>query len=318
MLTRSIGGIQVSPIGLGCFPLTGGYGQVDEISARRVITTAIELGLNLFDTADVYAFGENERLLGSALTGHREQAVITTKFGWRWDGTTTILDSSPAYVREACQASLRRLQTDYIDIYIQHRVDPATPIEEVIGELSQLQSEGKIRSFGLSEASANTLLTAHRTAPVATLQTEYSLWSRDAERELLPLCVRLGVTFMAYSPLGRGFLAGSVRAVDDLAPGDLRRAHPRFEEGRLELNLSLVQELVEVAAQLGCSPSQLALRWVLAQHWPIVPIPGTRRMDHLVDNVQSLQGELDAATLVRLTQIFDAARVSGHDSRTRT
>jgi aryl-alcohol dehydrogenase-like predicted oxidoreductase len=267
----------------------------------------------LLDTSDAYAAGRNEMLVGQALAGRRGQAVIATKFGWVLDetGKPVRRDSSPAHVRAACQASLSRLATDYIDIYIQHRVDPSTPIEETVGELVRLREEGKIRAFGLSEAGATTIKRADAVSPVGALQTEYSLWSREPEAELLPLCEQLGVTFMAYSPLGRGFLTGKIRREGDLEPTDYRRTQPRFQEENLRKNLKLVDRLAELARGLGCSPAQLALAWVLAQPWPIVPIPATRRKQHLIDNARSLDVHLDAGALKAIDEAFLAEQVSG-------
>jgi aryl-alcohol dehydrogenase-like predicted oxidoreductase len=291
--------MEVGRIGFGCFALSGGYGTADASTAEETIRAALDLGVNLLDTSDAYAAGENEKLVGRAVAERRATAVIATKFGWVLDesGKAVARDSSPAHVREACEASLQRLQTDYIDIYIQHRVDPSTPIEETVGELVKLQDEGKIRAYGLSEVGVDTVSRAHQLAPVATLQTEYSLWSRDPERELLPLCTRLGITFMAYSPLGRGFLTGSVRKTTDMAETDLRRTHPRFEEENLRRNLELVDRLQQLADERRCTAAQLALAWVLAQPAGILPIFSTRRREHLVTNVAALDLELSQADL---------------------
>jgi aryl-alcohol dehydrogenase-like predicted oxidoreductase len=299
VLTTSIAGIEVGRIGLGCFALSGGYGPADDSTAVETINTALELGVNLLDTSDAYAGGENERLVGRAVAGRRDRAVITTKFGWVLDtsGKAVARDSSPAHVREACEASLKRLGTDYIDLYIQHRVDPTVPIEATIGELARLQDEGKIRAFGLSEAGADTITRAHQVSPVAALQTEYSLWSRDPELELLPLCNKLGIAFIAYSPLGRGFLTGHVRTTADLPQSDMRRTHPRFAEENLKWNLALVERLQGLAEKRGCTAAQLALAWIVAQPWGAVPIPATRRAEHLRSNVAALDIYLSAADL---------------------
>jgi aryl-alcohol dehydrogenase-like predicted oxidoreductase len=299
LLTTSIAGIEVGRIGLGCFALSGGYGPADDGTAVETIHAALELGVNLLDTSDAYAAGENERLVGRAVAGKRDRAVITTKFGWILDsnGKAVARDSSPAHVREACEASLKRLGTDYIDLYIQHRVDPAVPVEATIGELARLQDEGKIRAFGLSEAGVDTITRAHQVSPLAALQTEYSLWSRDPELELLPLCKRLGITFIAYSPLGRGFLTGRVRTTADLPESDMRRTHPRFAEENLQWNLALVERLKRLAQDRGCTAAQLALAWIVAQPWGAVPIPATRRAEHLRSNVASLDIHLSATDL---------------------
>ena len=291
--------MEVGRIGFGCFALSGGYGAADDSTAEDTIQAALDLGVNLLDTSDAYAAGENEKLVGRAVADRRATAVIATKFGWVLDesGKAVARDSSPVHVRQACEASLQRLQTDYIDIYIQHRVDPSTPIEETVGELVRLRDDGKIRAYGLSEVGVETVTRAHHLAPVTTLQTEYSLWSRDPERELLPLCTRLGITFMAYSPLGRGFLTGSVRKASDLAETDLRRTHPRFEEENLRHNLELVERLQKLADERRCTAAQLALAWVLAQPSGILPIFSTRRREHLVTNVGALDIHLSQADL---------------------
>jgi aryl-alcohol dehydrogenase-like predicted oxidoreductase len=313
VLTTSIGGIDVGRIGFGCFALSGGYGSADERSALKMIHAALDLGVTLLDTSDAYAAGANEVLVGRAVAGRRDQAVIATKFGWVLNdaGVPVRLDSSPTHVRLACEASLTRLGTDRIDIYIQHRVDPATPIEETMGELERLREEGKIRAIGLSEAGTATLERAHKAASLAALQTEYSLWSRDPERDLLPLCQKLGVTFVAYSPLGRGFLTGSVRHAGALEPTDFRRSQPRFQEENLRQNLAFVDRLAEMALGLGCTPSQLALAWILAQPWGIVPIPATRRSEHLIDNVRALDVRLSPADLETINTAIPASDVHG-------
>ena len=291
--------MEVGRVGLGCFALSGGYGPTEQGTEEKTIQAAIELGVNLLDTSDAYAAGENERLVGRAVAGRRDRVVITTKFGWLLDasGKAVGRDSSPAHVREACEASLKRLGTDHIDLYLQHRVDPAVPIEATVGELMRLKDEGKIRAYGLSEAGPETLIRAHAIAPIAALQTEYSLWSRDPERKLMPLCQKLGITFIAYSPLGRGFLAGAVRSTSDLPPDDMRRTHPRFQEANLRRNLTLVERLQSLASERGCTAAQLALAWILAQPWGVVPIPATRRLQHIIDNVGALDIRLSAADL---------------------
>lgn len=313
MLTASIGGIEVGRIGFGCFALSGGYGSADERSALKIIQAALDLGVSLLDTSDAYAAGANEALIGRAVAGRRDEAVIATKFGWVLDdaGIPVTLDSSPTHVRIACDASLKRLRTDYIDIYIQHRVDPSTPIEETMGELARLREEGKIRAIGLSEVGTATLARAHKAAPVAALQTEYSLWSRDPEADLLPLCEQFGITFIAYSPLGRGFLTGSVRNAGDLERTDFRRGQPRFQEENLRQNLAFVDRLAEVALGLGCTPSQLALAWILAQPWGIVPIPATRRNEHLIDNVKALDVRLSPADIETINSAIPVSLVRG-------
>jgi aryl-alcohol dehydrogenase-like predicted oxidoreductase len=279
----------------------------------QIIHAALDAGVNLFDTSDAYAAGENEELVGRALAGRREQAVVSTKFGWVLDvaGKPRRLDSSPAHVRAACEASLRRLGTDHIDVYIQHRVDPKVPIEATVGELLLLREEGKINAIGLSEASVATLTRAHAVAPVAAIQTEYSLWSREPEAELLPACARLGTAFMAYSPLGRGFLTGTVRSTEGLRGSDLRLGHPRFEPENLKRNLLLVDRLASIARDLNASPSQLALAWLLAQRGEVIPIPSTRRLSHLQDNVEATQLLLSPADLAAIGEAVPATSVQG-------
>ncbi len=277
------------------------------------IHTALDLGVTLLDTSDAYGAGANEELVGRSLAGRRNEAVIATKFGWVLDdaGAPVRLDSSPEHVRRACEASLKRLRTDHIDIYIQHRVDPSTPIGDTVGELVRLQAEGKIRAFGLSEAGVTTLSRAHEVAPLAALQTEYSLWSRDPEKELLPLCHRLSITFIAYSPLGRGFLTGTIRRADDLARNDFRRGNPRFQDENIARNLAFVDRLAELGRGLGCTAAQLALAWVVAQPWGIVPIPATRRKEHLIANVKALDVTLTPADLAAINEAVPPAAVQG-------
>jgi aryl-alcohol dehydrogenase-like predicted oxidoreductase len=312
-LTAAIAGIEIGRIGFGCFALSGAYGSARPEDAARTIHAALDLGVNLLDSSDAYGAGENERLVGRALSGRRHEAVIATKFGWVLDasGRAVRLDSSPGHVRRACEASLERLGTDHIDIYLQHRVDPATPIEETVGELVRLRDEGRIRAFGLSEAGAATVRRAAGVAALAVLQTEYSLWSREPESELLPLCAELGITFMAYSPLGRGFLAGGVRDPGDLEPEDFRRSQPRFAGDNLRRNLTLVDRLAEVAAGAGCTLAQLALAWVLAHPSGIVPIPATRHAAHLAENVRALDVRLDPAQLAAIGEILESSGTHG-------
>jgi aryl-alcohol dehydrogenase-like predicted oxidoreductase len=313
LLTTRIAGIEVGRLGLGCFPFSGAYGRVDESAALATIREAVDLGVNLLDTADAYGAGENEKLVGRAVADRREKAVIATKFGRVLDtaGKAVGRDSSPGHVRRACEASLRRLGTDYIDLYIQHRVDPAVPIEETIGELGRLREEGKIRAIGLCEAGPATITRAHGVAKVAALQTEYSLWSREPERELLPLCQRLGITFVAYSPLGRGFLTGSLRSYDDLDLTDSRRSHPRFLRDNLRRNGAIVDRVRELALGHGCTPAQLALAWLLTQPWGIVPIPATRHKEHLRENIRALQIQISRSDLDAIGEAFPDSLVWG-------
>jgi len=306
------GGPRVSALGLGCMGMSAFYGTPDEGRGLDTIARALELGVTLIDTADSYAAGDNERLVGRALAGRREQAVLATKFGLRWtDGALTV-DGSPDYARACCEASLARLGVEVIDLYYLHRVDPRVPIEETVGAMADLVAEGKVRHLGLSEASAASVRRAHAVHPIAALQSEYSLWTRDVEAGTLPALRELGVALVPFSPLGRGFLGGAVGSSADLPEGDLRRALPRFQEENLRRNLGLVERLREMAAERGATPAQLALAWVLAQGEDVVPIPGTTRPAHLEQNVAALQIELDADDLALIESAVPADEVAGH------
>ncbi len=315
MKTRKLGadGPDVSAIGLGCMGMSDFYGPAEEARSIEVIHRALDLGVDFFDTADMYGVGRNEQLVGRALRDRRDRAVIATKFGnvRAPDGTFLRIDGSPAYVRQACEASLRRLGVDVIDLYYQHRVDPQVPIEETVGAMADLVREGKVRYLGLSEAAPDTIRRAHAVHPISALQTEYSLWSREAEDELLPLCRELGITYVAYAPLGRGFLTGAIRSIDDLAPDDWRRSNPRFQGENFRRNLALVDAVQEMARAKGCTPAQLALAWVLARHDHIVPIPGTRRIDRLEENVGALDVTLTQEDLDRLDAIAPVGVAAG-------
>ena len=289
------------------------YGRADEGEAIRTIERAVELGVTLFDTADVYGPFTNEQLVGRALAGHRDDVVIATKFGnvrgpnGEWLGRR----GDAEYVRQACDASLARLGVDHIDLYYQHRVDPSTPIEETVGAMKELVEAGKVRHLGLSEAGPPTIRRAHAVHPITTLQTEYSLWSRDPEDEVLPTTRELGIGFVAYSPVGRGFLSGRIRSVDDLGENDFRKHHPRFQGENFQRNLDLVQSVDDLAAEKGCTPAQLALAWVLAQGEDVVPIPGTTRVGHLEENAAALAVELTADDLRRLEEAFPTGATAG-------
>lgn len=313
MITTSLGSKSASRLGYGCFALTGGYGRVDPGDAFRTLHAVLDSGVRILDTSDAYAAGANEDLVGRAVADRRESVVIVTKFGWVLDasGQAVRRDSSRAHVRNACEASLRRLRTDYIDVYLQHRVDPDTPIEETVAELSRLQQAGLIRSFGLCEVSVSTLERAQAVAPLAALQTEYSLWSREPELELIPACVRLGLTFMAYSPLGRGFLTGRIRSSGQLGADDFRHTHPRFEEENLQRNLAAVDRLSQIARARGCTSSQLALAWLLCQKEDVVPIPSTRSIEHFEENLKALDIRLTSADLAEIAEVIPAGRVHG-------
>jgi len=298
--------LKVSVLGLGCMGMSEFYGPQQEAESVATIHRALDLRVNFLDTADVYGCGNNEELVGRALKGRRDQVVLATKFGNVRDaeGLFVGINGRPEYVRKACEASLRRLQMETIDLYYQHRVDRTVPIEETVGAMSRLIEAGKVRSLGLSEAAPTTLRRAHSTHPISALQTEYSLWTRDPEEQILPVCEELGITFVAYSPLGRGFLTGRFQRYEDLAPDDWRRNHPRFQGENFQRNLELVRRVEQIAAKKGWKPSQLALAWVLAQSEGIVPIPGTASRAHLEENLAALELPL---TLHDLAQLNEAA-----------
>jgi aryl-alcohol dehydrogenase-like predicted oxidoreductase len=312
--TRTIGarGPAVSALGLGCMGMSDFYGPADDARSTAVIHRALDLGLTFFDTADMYGVGRNEELLGRALAGQRGRAFVATKFGnvRGPDGAFLGIDGRPEYVRAACDASLRRLGIDTIDLYYQHRVDPKTPIEDTVGAMAGLVQAGKVRYLGLSEAAPETIRRAHAVHPIAALQTEYSLWSREPESELLDLCAELGIAFVAYSPLGRGFLAGAIRRPDDLHASDWRRQNPRFAPGNLAANLPLADALGTMAHEKGCTPAQLALAWLLA-HGGVVPIPGTRDVARLEENLAATRLELTKEERTRLEAAFPPDAAAG-------
>jgi aryl-alcohol dehydrogenase-like predicted oxidoreductase len=314
MESRTLGrGLEVSALGLGCMSMSEFYGQSDEAESLATLDRAFELGITFLDTADMYGTGRNEELLSKALKGRRERIVVATKFGILRgkDGSRLGISGKADYVRSACEASLERLGIEVIDLYYQHRVDPATPIEETVGAMAALVTAGKVRHIGLSEASAATIRRAHAVHPIAAVQTEYSLWSRDPEDEILPTCRELGVGFVPYSPLGRGFLTGQIKRFEDLAPDDFRRFNPRFQGENFQRNLDLVRRVEALAAEKRCTPSQLALAWVLAQGKDVVPIPGTTRRKHLEENVGALGVELGTRDLAAIDEVAPKGIAAG-------
>ena len=306
------GGPEVSAVGLGCMGMSAFYGAADEAQSIAVIHRALDLGVTLFDTAEMYGPHTNEVLLGKALKGRRDEAFIATKFGInRQPDGSAITDGSPANVRRAVEGSLSRLGVDHIDLYYQHRIDPNTPIEETVGAMAELVKEGKVRFLGLSEAAPATLRRAHAEHPITALQTEYSLWSRDPEDELLGVVRELGIGFVPYSPLGRGFLSGEIKSINDLAPDDFRRTNPRFAGDNFQKNLDLVDAVGAIAADKGVTAAQLALAWVLAQGEDLVPIPGTRRIATLEQNAAAADIVLSADDLARIEAVFPRGAAAG-------
>ena len=315
METRKLGsqGLQVSALGLGCMGMSEFYAGRDEAESVATIELALDRGVTFLDTADMYGVGANEELVGRVVRGRREWVVVATKFGnvRGKDGSFNGVNGRPDYVRQACDASLRRTGLDFIDLYYQHRVDPEVPIEETVGAMAELVSAGKVRYLGLSEAAPATIRRAHAVHPISALQTEYSLWSREPEAEILPTCRELGIGFVPYSPLGRGFLTGQFRSPDDLPADDYRRNSPRFQGEAFGKNLDLVKEIEAMAADKGCSPAQLALAWVLARGPDVVPIPGTKRRAYLEDNLGAPDVTLDDADVARIDEVLPLGAATG-------
>lgn len=315
MRQRRLGkdGPEVSSVGLGCMGMSDFYGPADDGESIRVIHRALELGMNFFDTADMYGPYKNEELVGRALAGRRDRAIIATKFAIQRgeDGSFVGISGKPEYVKSSCERSLHRLGVETIDLYYQHRVDPETPIEETVGAMAKLVTEGKVRYLGLSEASPGTIRRAAQVHPITALQTEYSLWSRDPEDELLSTCEELGITFVAYSPLGRGFLSGQIRRVEDLAEDDYRRNNPRFMGENFRRNMDVVDKVRELAEARKCTAAQLALAWLLARGEGIVPIPGTTNLGRLEENAGAAEIQLTADELSAIDAVAPQGFASG-------
>ncbi|MEU1310583.1 aldo/keto reductase [Streptomyces cinnamoneus] len=310
--TRHLGNLEVSAQGLGCMGMSHGYGATDDAQSIATLHRALDLGVTLLDTSDFYGAGHNEELIGRAVAGRRDEVVLATKFGFANRlGEPTLIRGDAAYVRQACEASLRRLGVDHIDLYYQHRVDPQVPIEETVGAMAELVQAGKVRHLGLSEAGARTIRRAHAVHPIAALQSEWSLWTRDLEAEITPVCRELGIGLVPFSPLGRGFLTGQYSSVEGLAENDVRRSQPRFADGNLERNLAIVAKLNALAAAKGVTAGQLALAWVQHRGDDVVPIPGTRRQRYLEENLAALAVELSPEDLAAIEAAAPVEQIAG-------
>ncbi|MFJ5636643.1 aldo/keto reductase [Streptomyces goshikiensis] len=310
--TRHLGSLAVSAQGLGCMGMSHGYGASDDAQSIATLHHALDRGVTLLDTADFYGAGHNEELIGRAVAGRRDEVVLATKFGFANRlGEPTLVRGDAAYVRQACEASLRRLGVDHIDLYYQHRVDPQVPIEETVGAMAELVQAGKVRHLGLSEAGAGTIRRAHAVHPITALQSEWSLWTRDLEAEIAPVCRELGIGLVPFSPLGRGFLTGRYSSVDGLAETDVRRSQPRFADGNLERNLAIVARIDELAAAKGVTTGQLALAWVQHRGNDVVPIPGTRRRQYLEENLAALAVELSPEDLAAIEAAAPSEQIAG-------
>ena len=314
MKQRSLGntGELVSAIGLGCMGMTGRYGPADEAENIGVLNRALDIGLNFWDTADMYGNGENEKLLAKVLSSRREEVFLATKFAFRPDGSGKMgVDGSPAYARQAIDASLRRLKVEYVDLYYAHRVDPGVPVEETVGAMGELVKAGKVRYVGICEAAAESIRRAHGEYPLAAVQSEYSLLTRGPEESIIPTCLQLGIAFVPYSPLSRGLVTAAMPEPETMAADDFRRSLPRFKGENLERNKKLVEEFAALASSLGCSPAQLALAWVLRQGETLLPIPGTKRLKYLEENAASVDIVLEKETLARIQALLSAHPAAG-------
>ncbi len=315
MQSRQLGGtaVEVSALGLGCMSLSGVYGAADDAASVTLIQHALDRGITHLDSSDMYGWGQNEEVIGRAVRGRRAGVVIATKFGQVRNpaGGGNLVNGRPDYVPQACEASLQRLGVEVIDLYYQHRVDPAVPIEDTVGAMKQLVAQGKVRSLGLCEAAPATIRRAHAVHPLGAVQTEYSLLYRTEAEETLRTCRELGISFVAYSPLGRGFLTGQIQKPEDIPEGDRRRDHPRFQDGNFGTNVALVHRLEAIAAEKGCTPAQLVLAWLLAQGTDVLPIPGTKRKDRLEENLGALRVRLDAGDVERISAAVPAGAAAG-------